>query len=152
MKKPKNISAQDQVLIDRINALVDDSDMSPLDLAAELKQFGIDPDDLRQTAAQRIRAFATQKYSSLGLHLPVRMGEALNQMRPLTPKEQESALSARAKSRMQDILSSLRSGSDTFIAPSKLAPAFRNKKDDITEADKRLLERQQRDLDNEGEQ
>lgn len=147
MKKPKNLSAQDRAFLDRIDALVGNSEMSAPDLAAELEQLGIDPNDLRQVAFQRIRSFATEKYSSRGVDLPLRMSEALRQMRPQAPEEQEAAYSARATSRVRNLLASLKQVGNTFSAPGTLAPAYRNKQENMPESDERLLEQQQKDLD-----
>jgi hypothetical protein len=152
MKKPKNISAKDQAFLDQIDALVGNSDISAPDLAAEVEQFGINPNELRQAAFQRIRSFANEKYSSRGLNLPPRMSEALRQMRPPTPQEQEAAQSARAISRVQGLLESLKEVGNVFTAPTTFAPAYRNKQEGTPESDEQLLQDQQKDLDDEGEQ
>ncbi len=152
MKKLKNISAQDQAFLDQIDALVGNSEMSAPDLNAELEQFGIDPNELRQATFQRIRSFATERYSSRGMDLPPRMSEALRQMRPQTSQEQEATRSARATSRVQGLLASLKQAGSAFTAPETLAPAYRNKQEDTPESDEQLLQDQQKDLDDEGEQ
>jgi hypothetical protein len=153
MKKPKDISDKDRAFLDQIDALVDDPDSSPKDLAAELEQFGLDPDELRDQAFQRIRSFATQKYSSKGRELPVRMSEALRQLRPPTPQEQQASRAERAKSRVQGILEAIKdAGASTFAVPGNLAPAYRNKEEETPESDQKLLEDQQKELDGEGEQ
>lgn len=153
MKKPKNISEQDRAFLDQIDALIGDSEPSPKELAAELEQLGLDPDELRNVAFQRIRSFATQKYSSKGKDLPVRLSEALKQLRPPTPEEQETSRAELAKSRVQGILAAIKNvGTATFAAPGNLAPAYRNKEEETSESDKKLLEDQQKQLDGEGEQ
>jgi hypothetical protein len=153
MKKPKDISDKDRAFLDRIDALVDNPDPSPKDLAAELEQFGLDPDELRDQAFQRIRNFATRKYSSKGRDLPVRMSEALRQLRPPTPQEQQVSLAERAKSRVQGILAAIKdAGSSTFAVSGDFAPAYRNKEEETPESDKKLLEDQQKQLDGEDEQ
>ncbi|MGO8935526.1 MAG: hypothetical protein ACLQDA_17610 [Terracidiphilus sp.] len=153
MKKPKNISEQDRAFLDQIDALIGDPEPSPKELAAELEQLGLDPDELRNVAFQRIRSFATQKYSSKGKDLPVRLSEALKQLRPPTPEEQEASRAERAKSRVQGILATVKNvGTATFAAPGNFAPAYRNKEEETSESDKKLLEDQQKQLDGEGEQ
>jgi hypothetical protein len=153
MKKPKDKSDKDRVFLDQIDALVGDPNSSPKDLAVELEQFGLDPDELRDQAFQRIRSFATQKYSSKGRELPVRMSEALRQLRPPTPQEQQASLAERAKSRVQDILAAIKdAGASTFAVPGDFAPAYRNKEEETPESDKKLLEDQQKQLDGEDEQ
>jgi hypothetical protein len=153
MKKPKNISEKDRAFLNHIDALLGNPEPSPNDLAAELEQFGLNPDELRNEAFQRIRSFATQKYSSKGKQLPARMSEALRQLRPPTPTEQQASLAERAKSRVQSILATIQdTGSTTFVVPATFAPAYRNKEDETHESDKKLLEDQQKELDGEGEQ
>jgi len=153
MKKPKNISERDRAFLDQIDALIGDPEPSPKELAAELEQVGLDSDELRDVAFQRIRSFATQKYSSKGKDLPVRLSEALKQLRPPTPEEQEASRAERAKSRVQGILAAIKNvGSSTFGTPGNLAPAYRNKEEETSESDKKLLEDQQKQLDGEGEQ
>jgi len=153
MKKPKNISERDRAILDQIDALIGDPEPSPKELAAELEQVGLDSDELRDVAFQRIRSFATQKYSSKGKDLPVRLSEALKQLRPPTPEEQEASRAERAKSRVQGILAAIKNvGSSTFATPGNFAPAYRNKEEETSESDKKLLEDQQKQLDGEGEQ
>jgi hypothetical protein len=96
MKKPKNISERDRAFLDQIDALIGDPEPSPKELAAELEQVGLDSDELRDVAFQRIRSFATQEYSSKGKYLPIRLSEALKQLRPPTPEEQEASRAEQA--------------------------------------------------------
>jgi hypothetical protein len=153
MKKPKNISERDRAFLDQIDALIGDPEPSPKELAAELEQVGLNPDELRDVAFQRIRSFATQKYSSKGKDLPVRLSEALKQLRPPTPEEQEASRAERAKSRIQGILAAVKNvGTSTFATRGNFAPAYRNKEEETSESDKRLLEDQQKQLDGEDEQ
>jgi hypothetical protein len=152
MKKPKKISAQDRAFLDRIDALLGDPENSAQELDAELTQLGIDPNELRHVAFQRAREFATRKYSSRGLDIPPRMSEALRQMRPETPEEEEAARSARATSRVRGLLDSLKEVGGPVVVPTTFAPAYRNKHDETPESDEQLLQRQQRELDGESEQ
>jgi len=153
MKKPKNISERNRAFLDQIDALIGDPEPAPKELAAELEQVGLDSEELRNVGFQRIRSFATQKYSSKGKDLPVRLSEALKQLRPPTPEEQEASRAERAKSRVQGILAAIKNvGGSTFTNPGNFAPAYRNKEDETSESDKKLLEDQQKQLDGEGEQ
>lgn len=154
MKKPKKISEQHRAFLDQIDALIGDPEPTPKELAAELEQLGLDPDELRKVAFQRIRSFATQKYSSKSKDLPVRLIEALKQLRPPTPEEEETFRAERAKSRVQGVLAAIKNvGTSTFAASGNFAPAYRNKKEEETsESDKKLLEDQQKQLDSEREQ
>lgn len=153
MKKPRDISEKDRAFLDQIDALVGDSAPSPKDLAGELEQFGLDADEVRDRAFQRIRSFATQKYSSKGRELPARLSEALRQLRPPTPQEQQASLAERAKSRVQGILAAIKdAGASTFAVSGDFAPAYRNKEEETPESDKKLLEDQQKQLDGEDEQ
>jgi hypothetical protein len=152
MKKPKNIPEPDRAFLDQIDALIGDLKPSEKELAAELGQLGLDADELRNVAFQRIRSFATQKYSSKGKDLPVRLSAALKQLRPPTPEEQEASRAERAKSRVHGILAAIKNvGEATFVAPGNFAPAYRNKEEEISDSDKELLEDQQKQLDGEGE-
>jgi hypothetical protein len=152
MKKPKKISEKDRAFLDQVDALLD-SPASSNDLKDELQQFGIDSDELRNVAFQRIRTFASEKYSSKGRGLPVRMSEALKQLRPPTAEEQQALSAQRAKSRVQGILAAIKNtGSSTFEMPASFAPAYRNKEEETPESDRKLLEDQQKQLDGEGDE
>jgi hypothetical protein len=152
MKKPTNISENGRAFLDQIDALLDNPEPSPNDLATDLKQFGLESDELRTVVFQRIRSFATQKYSSKGKELPTRMSEALRQLRPPTPEEQEAFRAECAKSRVQGILAAIKNvGTATFAVPADLAQAYRNKEEETPASDKKLLEDQQKQLDGDGE-
>jgi hypothetical protein len=73
-------------------------------------------------------------------------------VRPPTPQEQEAAQSARAISRVQGLVESLKEVGNVFTAPTTFAPAYRNKQEGTPESDEQLLQDQQKDLDDEGEQ
>jgi hypothetical protein len=153
MKKPNKISEKDRAFLGQVDALLDSSESSSNDLKDELQQFGLDSDELQKVAFQRIRSFATQKYSSKGKDLPVRMSEALKQLRPPTAEEQQASGAERAKSRVQGFLAAIKNvGTSTFAAPANFAPAYRNKEEETPESDKKLLEEQQKQLDGEGDQ
>jgi hypothetical protein len=153
MKKPNKISEKDRAFLDQVDALLDGPESSSNDLKDELRQFGLDSDELRNVAFQRIRSFATQKYSSKGKDLPVRMSEALKQLRPPTAEEQQASSAERAKSRVQEFLAAIKNlGTNTFDVPGNFAPAYRNKQEETSESDKKLLEDQQRKLDGDGDQ
>ncbi|WP_128915504.1 hypothetical protein [Granulicella sibirica] len=149
MKNLKTISDQDRALLDQIDALIGNSEVSPAALSSEMTALGIDPSELQQAVFQRLRKVATQKYSSMGNDAPPLMSEALKQTRPLTVQEEQIVRSERAASRVQDFLSSLKNGG-LFQQPLAYAPAYRNKQEDATDDDE-LLRAQQEDLDNESE-
>ncbi|MGC2161528.1 MAG: hypothetical protein WA634_06460 [Silvibacterium sp.] len=150
MKMPNKIFEKDKVFLDQIDALLGSPEASE-DLASELVQFDLDPDELRKVAFQRIRGFATQQYSSRGNDLPIRMSDALSQLRPPTPIEERSFKEESAKSRVQGILAAIKNAGNTFSAPGSFAPAYRNKEDETPESDRKLLEGQQKQLDGEGD-
>ena len=147
MKKTTTITEQDRKFLDQLDALTGDQEPSAAELGAELKECGIDPDELQKTTFQAIRARATEKYSSRGVSLPPLMSEALRQMRPPTPEEQAEALTQRATSRVQSFLASLKGVGEAFASERSFAPAYRNKGEDIPESDKEILRDQQKDLD-----
>jgi len=97
MKMTNKTSEKDEPFLDQVDALLGAPE-SAEDLASELKQCGIDPEELRQAAFQRIRRYATQQYSSRGVDLPTRMSEALSQLRPPTPLEEKASREERVKS------------------------------------------------------
>ena len=150
MKTPKKTSEQDDVILNRMDALLGTGEASE-DLISELRQLGIDAEELKGTAFQRIRALATQKYSSRGEDLPARMGEALSQLRPPTPVEEQARRKERANSRVKDMLAAIKNAGSSFSVPARFAPAYRNKETETPESDKELLEDQQKELDGEGE-
>ena len=151
MKMTNKASEMDQPFLDQMEALLGPPE-SAEDLASELKQCGIDPEELRQAAFQRIRRYATQQYSSRGVDLPARMSEALSQLRPSTPLEEKASREERVNSRVQDMLASIMNAGNCFSVPASFGPAYRNKKDETPESDKQLLEEQQKKLDGESEQ
>ena len=71
MKMSNKISEKDKAFLDQIDALLGTPESSE-DLGSELRQFGTDPEELRKSAFQRIRGYATQQYSSRGRDLPAR--------------------------------------------------------------------------------
>ncbi len=147
MKKPNSISDQDRRLLEQLDALVGDMEPSSAELAAELEACEVDPKGLRESVFQRIRAYATEQYSSRGVDLPPMMSGALKQMRPPTSQEQEAARTERAASRVQNLLASLRRASESLSPNISFAPAYRNKQEDTPGSDEELLRQQQEDLD-----
>jgi hypothetical protein len=152
MKNLKNISAQEQEFLDKVDALVGSAEASAADIASELEQAGIDPEELRRAAFQRIRSFANEKYTARGMNLPPRMSEALKQMRPPTTEEEKSAQSKKANTRVQDFLASLKQTGSALTAPTAFAPAYRNKQEETPDGDDELIRKQQEDLDSEGDE
>jgi hypothetical protein len=148
-----NRSQKDAEFLKRLEALTDASnerDKSAVD--EDLRECGIDPNELRKVAYDRIRNIATQKYISLGKDCPPQMREALRQLRPPTPEEEELNKKSQAASTVQGLLSSIRSGITSVLAnPASaggtFAPAFRNKQEELTQNDRDLLNAQQSELD-----
>jgi len=121
-------------------------------LQEDLCDCGIDPEELRKRTHDRLRAIATHNYVSLGKDCPPRLREALRQLKPLSPEEEEKKQTSQAASRIGDLLSSIKSGViSTLSAPlaGNKAPAhaFRNKKKGLTQKDRDLLETHQSEVD-----
>ena len=152
MKKLRNISAQEQEFLNKVDALVRSAEAPASDIVSELEQFGINSDELQHAAFQRIRSFANEKYTSRGMNLPPRMSEALKQMRPPTPEEEKAAQSKKANTRVQDFLASLKQAGTAFAAPTAFDPAYRNKQEETSGGDEDLIRKQQEDLDSEDDQ
>jgi hypothetical protein len=152
--KPKR-SEKDATFVKRLDALTgvaNERDKAALD--ADLRECGIDPNQLRKVAYDRIRNIATQKYTSLGKDYPPQMREALRQLRPPTPEEEELNKKSQAASAVQGLLSSIKSGIASVLANpapggATFAPAFRNRQEELTQKDRDLLHSQQSDLDSE---
>lgn len=148
-----NRSEKDATFVKRLDALTgvpNDRDKPALD--EDLRECGIDPNQLRKVAYDRIRNIATQKYTALGKDCPPQMQEALRQLRPATPEEEEQSKRSQATSTVQSLLSSLKTGMASLLpsaAPAgpTFAPAFRNKQEELTQKDRDLLNSQQSDLD-----
>ncbi len=151
MKKVKSIPVQDAALLDEINALIGSPEAAESELSSELEAVCVDAEEIQNAVFARLRAVATQKYSSVGRDLPPLMREALQQMRPPSVEEVSIQRTARAASRVQGLLSSLKDATSRFSQPLILAPAYRNKQEGDSEEDEELLRFHQEDLDNEGE-
>ena len=151
MKMPNKMNEKDQAVLDKFHALLG-HDESPDDLSSELQQFGVNAEELRSAAFQRIRERATQQYSSRGKDIPSKMLEALAQLRPPTAAEEHALKEKRAVQHVQNFLAAVRTAGTSTFQPLSLAPAFRNKEGETPEADQQLLDEQQKQLDDEGEQ
>jgi hypothetical protein len=80
------------------------------------------------------------------------MREALRQLRPPTPEEEELNRRSQAASTVQSLLSSIKAGVTSVLANpvssgAAFAPAFRNKQEELTQKDRDLLNSQQSELD-----
>jgi len=151
MKVPNKMNEKDQAVLDKFNALLGREESSD-DLSSELQQFGLNAEELRSAAFKRIRDRATQQYSSRGKDIPPRMREALAQLRPPTPAEEQARKEKSAVQHVQNFLAAVRGAGTNAFQPLSLAPAFRNKEDGTPESDQQLLDEQQKQLDDEGEQ
>jgi hypothetical protein len=151
MKIPNKMNEKDQAVLDKFDALLGSVESS-YDVTSELQQFGLNAEDLRSAAFQRIRERATQRYSSRGKDIPPKMGEALAQLKPPTAAEEHALKEKRAVQHVQNFLAAVRTAGASAFQPLSLAPAFRNKEDETPESDRQLLDEQQKQLDDEGEQ
>jgi len=151
MKMPNKMNEKDQAVLDKFGALLG-GDESSEDLSSELQQFGLNAEDLRGAAFRRIRERATQQYSSRGKNIPSKMQEALVQLRPPTAAEEHALKEKRAVHHVQNFLAAVRTAGASVFQPLSLAPAFRNKDDETPESDRQLLDEQQKQLDDDGEQ
>lgn len=148
-----NRSQKDAEFLKRLDALTspsDEPDKSAVD--EDLHACGVDPNQLRKVAFDRIRSIATQKYTPFGKDCPPQMQEALRQLRPPTPEEVEQNKRSQATATMQSLLSSIKAGVTSVLANpapagASFAPAFRNKQEELTQKDRDLLNAQQSELD-----
>jgi hypothetical protein len=149
---------KETALLNKIDALYsppDERDRSALHEG--LRDCGIDPEELRETTHDKLRAIATHNYISLGKECPPRLKEALRQLKPLSPEEEEKKQTSHAASKINDLLTSIKSGViSTLTAPlsgnEAPAHAFRNKKKDLTRKDRDLLKAHQSEVDAEAEE
>ena len=148
MKKSKTPSFLYEAQTNRVDALIGASEPTPAELSAELAAFGLHPEDLQRALFQRVRAVATERYTSMGRALPTLMSEALKQTRPRSPDEERAYQAGSATSRVQGILGLIQNAGRQFSQPLTFAPAFRNK-DDAAGDDEDLLRAQQQELDEE---
>jgi hypothetical protein len=154
-RKKENKSEKENLFLDRLAALSaapDEGDESTLE--DDLLACGIDPAELRKVAHDRLRRIANQDYISLGRDCPPKLREFLRQMRPPTPEEELAKQKTQAASKINDLLSSIRSGITsalTSAAPpvESMAHAFRNKKKALTQKDRDLLKAHQDEIDSE---
>src|ERR1700723_1000480 len=148
---------QERVLLNRLVALTSTAegrDQSVLD--DDLRECGIDPTELRTIAYDRLRRVANHNYSTLDKETPPKLRDFLRQMRPPTPEEEQGKEQAQAASKINDLLSSIRSGiASTFRLPvgrtENLGHAFRNKKEELTQRDRDLLKSHQSEIDAESD-
>jgi hypothetical protein len=154
-KKKEKKSEDEDLFLDRLAALseaLDEGDESTLE--EHLIECGIDPAELRRAAYDRLRLIASQNYTTLGRDCPPKLRDALRQMRPPTPEEEQERQKSQATSKINDLLSSIRSGITSALAPpateaESLAHAFRNKKKELTQKDRDLLKAHQDEIDSE---
>jgi hypothetical protein len=148
---------QERVLLNRLVALTSTAegrDQSVLD--DDLRECGIDPTELRTIAHDRLRRVANHNYATLDKETPAKLKDFLRQMQPPTPEEQRRKEQAQATSKISDLLSSIRSRiASTFGAPilrtGSLGYSFRNKKKELTQRDRDLLDSHQSKIDAESD-
>ena len=148
---------QQRVFLNRLAALTsatEGRDQSALD--DDLRECGIDPAELRKTAHDRLRRVANHNYSTLDKETPAKLRDFLRQMRPPTPEEEQRKEQAQATSKISALLSSIRSRiASTFGSPvlprGSLGYSFRNKKKELTQRDRDLLDSHQSEIDAESD-
>ena len=144
--------------MDRLAALTSAPDEGEeASLEEDLRECGIDSAELRKVAHDRLRLLANQNYISLGRDCPPKLQEFLRQMRPPSAEEEEAQQKSQAASKINDLLSSIRSGVVSALIPpatrtENLAHAFRNKKKELTKKDQHLLNSHQDEIDSESEE
>jgi hypothetical protein len=131
--------------MDRLTCLSDNlfgdaAEVDTLEAESLLRAGGIDPDALKSRLYQRLHRQA-QKHKRGGKPLSQRFAAALNDLRPLTPLQNETEIVRQAKTVVKRVieraklLSKLLEGQD---APT-FTMAYRNKKE-LSDQDKRLLD------------
>ncbi len=145
---------KDDGFLKRLDALTGSSeDRDSSTVKEQLRERGVDPDLLRKAAYDRLRQSATQRYSSQGKNVPPQMVEALRQLRPPTPEEEEQTRTAEAASKVQSLLDHIKAGIAAVVDNNNeigdFAPAFRNKKGQVSRSDSDLLNSHQSELDSE---
>jgi hypothetical protein len=159
MSKIKRKSREkDTAFLNKIDALYSPSgERDRSTLQDDLRDCGIEPEELRKTVHDKLRALATHNYISLGKECPPRLKEALRQLKPLSPEEEEKKQTSQAAAKIKDLLSNIKTGVTSALTaplPGSEAPAhaFRNKKKDLTQKDRDLLKTHQSEVDAEAEE
>jgi hypothetical protein len=122
------------------NLFGDAAEMDALEAESLLRAGGIDPDALKSRLYQRLHRQA-QNHKRGGKPLSQRFTEALDDLRPLTPLQNEIEIVRQAKTTVKRVieraklLSKLLEGQD---APT-FTMAYRNKKE-LTDRDKEILD------------
>jgi hypothetical protein len=148
---------QERVFLNRLTALTpaaEGRDQSALD--DDLRECGIDPAELRKIAHDRLRRVASHNYATLDKEIPPKLRDFLRQMRPPTVEEEWRQEQSKAASKINDLLSSIRSGVASTIGipatrTTNLGYSFRNKKGELTQQDLDLLNSHQSEIDAESD-
>jgi hypothetical protein len=150
MKKKVEVSRTNREFLKRIDALTDTTEgCDHSELEEELRGCGIDATHLKESAYDRLRQLATHKYTSLGKDIPEQMSQALRQLSPPTPEEEQQKKKSAASSRVKDFLANIRSSVTIPISGmnQSFAPAYRNRSEEISNEDEKLLNAHQVELD-----
>lgn len=154
-KRNKMDRDKESVFLDRLTALSSSADeLDESALEEDLRECGIELTELQKVAHDRLRRLANHNYITLEKECPPKLGEFLRQMRPPTEEEQHKRENSKAISKISDLLSTIRSGITSALSPPESqitapAAAFRNKKKELTQKDRDLLESQQSEIDSE---
>ena len=148
---------QENVFLNRLAALtsaVEGRGQSALE--DDLRECGIAPAELRKVAYYKLRRVASHNYSTLDKEIPSKLRDFLRQMRPVTPEEEHREKQTQAALEINHLLSNIRSGiASTSMLPAtrtaNLAHAFRNRKEQLTQRDRDLLNLQQSEIDAESD-
>lgn len=116
--------------------------------AQALSEAGFDTDALNERVYKRLYAEA-QQYWNAKKDLPPLLKSALEQLRPLSaPPRNEAELARQAKAGVERILEKAKLLASALVpdAPLTFAESFRNKKQGLTEADRKSLDAVQEQL------
>lgn len=120
------------------------------DVQEILAAAGVDADTVIEKAYHSLQDVAGRRYLSQGKSVPTELREALRQMKPGSPREQLQVKTERARAAIRSIFDKVKENTaglvNTKASPSRLQPAFRNKKD-LSEADRKQLAELQDELD-----
>ncbi len=115
-----------------------------------LSAAGIDADTLLAKTHHSLQELAGRKYLSQGKNLPAEFREALQQLKPASPRERLELETGRAQAAIRSIVQKVKANTAAIVNPkwaaSGMQPAFRNKKD-LSKEDQQQLAEIQKDLD-----
>lgn len=125
-------------------------ELSDEDVRDILAAADIDADKVIEKTNRLLQDVAGRRYLSQGKNLPAELREALQQMKPASPRERLEVETQRARAVIRSIFDKVKEktaviGSTKWSAQQS-RPAFRNKKD-LSEEDRKQLAELQEELD-----